>query len=168
MKRGGVAGPDFAELRRSSAVVEDVAALQPMLGGIFALREVPIRSEIAVTVVTPNFFELLGVAPMLGRGFAPNEGGPGKPNLIVLTHALWNRLGADPALVGAQVRLQGNAYTVIGVLPPTFAFVRNDALRAPQRIDAFITFAVDLQAQDSDAGNYSALLRARPGTSPQA
>ncbi len=66
------------------------------------------------------------------------------------------------------MRLQGNAYTVIGVLPPTFAFVRNDALRAPQRIDAFITFAVDLQAQDSGAGNYSALLRARPGTSPQA
>ena len=168
LKRGGVAGPDFAELRRSSAVVEDVAALQPMLGGIFALREGADPSEIAVTVVTPNLFELLGVAPMLGRGFAPNEGGPGKPDLIVLTHALWNRLGADPALVGSQVRLQGNAYTVIGVLPPTFAFVRNDALRAPQRIDAFITFAVDLQTQASDAGNYSALLRARPGTSPQA
>ena len=93
---------------------------------------------------------------MLGRGFAPNEGGPGRPNLIVLTHALWNRLGADRAIVGAQVRLQGNAYTVIGVLPPTFAFVRTDALRAPQRIDAFITFALDLASQPNDAGNFSA------------
>ena len=72
----------------------------------------------------------------------------------MLTHALWNRFGADPAIVGAQVRLQGNAYTVIGVLPPTFAFVRNDALRAPQRIDAFITFALDLANQPSDDGNF--------------
>ena len=168
LKRGGLAGPDFAELRRPGAVVEDVAALQPMLGGIFALREGGDPSEIAVTVVTPNLFELLGVAPMLGRGFAPDEGGPGRPNLIVLTHGLWTRLGADPALVGAQVRLQGNAYTVIGVLPPAFAFVRNDALRAPQRIDAFITFAIDLRAQNSDAGNFSALLRARPRTSAAA
>ena len=95
-----------------------------------------------MTVVTPNLFELLGVTPMLGRGFAPNEAGPGRPNLIVLTHELWNRLGADPAIVGAQVRLQGNAYTVIGVLPPTFSFVRNEALRAPQRIDAFIAFGL--------------------------
>ena len=109
LKRGGLAGPDFAELRKSEAVVEDVAALQPMLGGIFAPREGADPTEIAVTVVTPNLFELLGVTPMLGRGFAPNEAGPGRPNLIVLTHALWNRLGADPALVGAQVRLQGNA-----------------------------------------------------------
>ena len=168
VKRGGLAGPDFTELRKSDAVVEDVAALQPMLGGIFALREGADPSEIAVTVVTPNLFAVLGVTPMLGRGFAPNEGGPGRPNLIVLTHALWNRLGADPAVVGAQVRLQGNAYTVIGVLPPTFSFVRNDALRAPQRIDAFITFALDLASLADDGSNFSALLRARPGASPEA
>jgi putative ABC transport system permease protein len=168
LKRGGLGGPDFTELRKSEAVVEDVAALQPMLGGIFAVREGADPSEIAVTVVTPNLFELLGVTPMLGRGFAANETGPGRPNLIMLTHPLWNRFGADPAMVGAQVRLQGNAYTVIGVLPPSFQFVRNESQRAPQRIDAFVTFAVDLANQRSDGGNYSALLRARPGASSQA
>ena len=168
LKRGGVAGPDLTELRKSRAVVEDVAFLQPFLGGIFALREGGDPSEIAVTVITPNLFELLGVTPMLGRGFTPNEVGRGRPNLIVLTHALWNRVGADPAIVGAQVRLQGNAYTVIGVLPPTFAFVRDDAIGAPQRIDAFTTFALDLESARSAAGNYSALLRARRGTSPEA
>src|SRR5205814_7918603 len=110
----------------------------------------------------------LGVTPMLGPGFAANAGGPGRPNLIVLTHALWNRFGADPAIVVAHVRLQGNAYTVSGVLPPTFSCVRNDALRAPQRIDAFITFALDLASQASDGGNFSALLRARPGASQEA
>ena len=165
LKRGFVAGPDMAVLRESTAVVEGVAALQPMLGGIFALREGSDPTEIAVTVATPNIFDLLGVTPMLGRGFTASEGGPGKPNLIVLTHALWNKLGADPALVGAQVRLQGNAYTVIGVLPPSFSFVRNESLRAPQRVDAFVTFGLSLDNQSKDAGNFSAILRARPGAS---
>ena len=63
---------------------------------------------------------------------------------------------------------QGNAYTVIGVLPPTFAFVRNDALRAPQRVDAFIAFGFDLATCQATGGNFSALLRARPGASPEA
>ena len=132
LKRAWVSGPDFTELKKSSAVVEDVAALQPMLGGIFAAREGADPSEIAVTVVTPNFFELVGVTPMLGRGFAPGEGGPGRPNLIVLTHTLWHRIGGDPAIVGARVRLQGNAYTVIGVLPQTFSVrAARGAARAP-------------------------------------
>ena len=127
IKRGGLAGPDVAALRASSpalgasaAVIEDVAALQPMLGGIFAPREGADPQEIAVTLVTPNLFHMLGVTPMLGRGFAEHESGPGRPNVIVLTHALWNRIGADRSIIGRDVRLQGNAYTVIGVLPPTF------------------------------------------------
>jgi putative ABC transport system permease protein len=168
LKRGGVAGPDLTELRKANAVIEDVAALQPFLGGIFALREGGDPSEIAVTVVTPNLFELLGVSPMLGRGFAPNEVGRGRPNVIVLTYGLWNRFGADPAIVGTQVRLQGNAYTVVGVLPPTFAFVRNDAIGAPRRIEAFTTFDQELASARSDAGNFSGLVRARRGASPEA
>ena len=75
---------------------------------------------------------------MLGRTIAANEVGPGRPNLIVLTHGLWNRIGANPAIVGRDVRLQGNAYTVVGVLPPTFAFVRMDQNGVGQRVDAYI------------------------------
>jgi predicted permease len=166
IKRGGLAGPDVPALRASPAVIEDVAALQPMLGGIFAPREGADPQEIAVTLVTPNLFPMLGVTPMLGRGFAENESGPGRPNLIVLTHSLWNRIGADPSIIGRDVRLQGNAYTVIGVLPPTFSFVRNDPQRAPQRVDAFIGFHFDLKAQNNRSGNISAVLRAHPGTTP--
>lgn len=166
--RGGVGGPDFVELRKSNAVIEDVAALRQMLGGIFAPREGADPSEIAVTLATPNLFDMLGVKPMLGRGFTAAESGPGRPNLIVLTHGLWNRIGADPGIVGGDVRLQGNAYTVIGVLPPEFSFARHEALRAPQRVDAFIAFHFDLASQNSDDGSFSALLRARPGASPEA
>jgi putative ABC transport system permease protein len=167
VKRGGVSGSDIGFLRESRAVIEDVALLQPMLGGIFAPREGGDPTEIAVTVVTPNVFEILGVTPMLGRGFAANEAGPGRPNLIVLTHDLWNRIGADPGIVGRQVRLQGNAYTVIGVLPPTFSFQRQEA-SAPQRIDAFVAVHFNLDTPTPGGGNASALVRARHGTSADA
>jgi putative ABC transport system permease protein len=167
IKRGGISGPDLIELRTSTAVFEGVAAVQPMLGGIFAPREGADPQEIAVTLMTANLFELLGVTPMLGRAFAENETGPGRPNLIVLTHSLWNRIGADPSIVGRDVRLQGNAYTVIGVLPPAFAFVRNEAQRPPQRVDAFIGFHFDFKSQRAQDAGMSVVLRARPGTSPE-
>jgi putative ABC transport system permease protein len=168
LKRGALAGPDLAELRKASAVIEDVAAVQQFLGGVFALRENGEPTEVAVTNITPNFFSLLGVHPMMGRGFAASEVGRDRPNLIVLTHALWSRLGADAGLVGQDVRLQGTPYTVIGVLPPTFSFVRSDAIGGSRRIDAFVTFDVDLDTAKPDVGNTSALLRARHGASPQA
>jgi putative ABC transport system permease protein len=105
---------------------------------------------------------------MLGRGFARHETGPGRPNVIVLAYELWNRLGADPALVGRDVRLNGNAYTVIGVLPPDFAFVRHDAVGPPQRVDAYISVYDNLAAANPRAGDYSGLIRARPGSSREA
>src|SRR5690349_2307148 len=67
-----------------------------------------------------------------------------------------------------QVRLQGNAYTVIGVLPPDFSFVRSDAIGGSKRIDAFVAFENDLDTARPDNGNVSALMRARHGASPQA
>ncbi|MPZ19146.1 MAG: FtsX-like permease family protein [Luteitalea sp.] len=168
VQRGALAGSDIAELQKAGAVIEDAAGLQPFLGGIFSLQEDADPTEIAVTVTSPNLFELLGVEPALGRGFAWNEMGPGRPNLIVLTHELWNRFGADPAMVGTTVRLNGQSYTVIGVLPPNFAFVRNDAFGPPQRADAYITFAVDLATQSPKGICCSALIRARRGAAPQA
>jgi putative ABC transport system permease protein len=168
MKRGGLSGSDVADLRASHGVVEDVALMQPMLGGIFAAREGDDPAEIAVTVATPNLFDVLGVTPMLGRVIAPTEAGPGRPNLIVLTHPLWNRIGADPAIIGRDVRLQGNAYTVVGVLPPTFTFVRMDQNGVGQRVDAYIAPGEALATDPGARGTYSALLRARRGASPEA
>jgi putative ABC transport system permease protein len=168
LKRGALAGTDIAELQKPSAVIEDAAGFAPFLGGIFSLREGTDPSEIAVTVASPQIFDMLGVTPALGRTFARNEVGRGRPNMLVLTHALWNRFGADPALVGTQVRLNGQSYTVIGILPADFSFVRNDAIGSPQRIDAFMTFGNDLASDNPKTGGYSALIRARAGASPQA
>ena len=168
LKRGALGGTDIAELQKTNPIIEDAVGLQPFLGGIFSLREDADPMEIAVTRTSPNLFNLLGIAPALGRGFAPDEVGPGREQVILLTHHLWTRLGADHGIVGADVRLQGRPFTVIGVLPPEFTFVRNDAAAPPQRVDAFIPFAVRLAEANPQQGVYVGLMRARHGASPDA
>lgn len=163
LDRGWLGGTDVAEMQKAGGVIESASGLQRQLT-TFSPREGAPPTEIGVMLTSPNLFELLGAAPVLGRGFAANEVGPGRPPVIVLTHGLWNRLGADPAIVGTTVRLNGEPYTVIGVMPPQFAFVRNASLGPPQPADAYITFNVNLSETSPNAGSYAGIIRARRGT----
>ena len=166
IQRGALAGTDIVELGRSRGAIVEAAGLQPFLGGIFALREGAEPMEIAVTRTSPNFFHLLGVAPALGRGFAPDETGPGRGDVMVLTHHLWKRLGGDPGIVGRDVRLQGRPFHVVGVLAADFTFVRSD-VSGPQRVDAFTSFDEDLARTSPQDGSYTGLIRVRRGASPK-
>jgi putative ABC transport system permease protein len=170
VKRGALGGTDIVELQKTNAVIEAAAGLRPMYGGIFSLREGAEPMEIAVTQASPDLFQLLGVAPAVGRSFAPEEAGlgSGHSHTIVLTHHLWKRLGADPGIVGADVRLQGRPHTVVGVLPADFTFVRNDAAAPPQRVDAYIPIEDALAQTNPKFGGYAALIRGHRGASPEA
>jgi putative ABC transport system permease protein len=165
--RGWLGGTDVAELQKAGGVIEGASGLLRQLT-TFAAREGADAAEISVMVTSPNLFDLLGVQPVLGRGFAKDEAGPKRPPVIVLTDELWHRIGADPAILGATVRLNGEPYTVIGVLPPKFGFVRNASLGPPQRADAYTTLNVTLAETNPGAGSYAGLVRARRGTSSQA
>jgi putative ABC transport system permease protein len=167
LTRGMLGGTDIAELQKAGGIIEDAVGLGRQIA-TFAAREGTDTTEIAVMFTSPNVFELLGVEPALGRGFARNEVGPGRPPVIVLTHELWKRLGADPAIVGTVVRLNGQSFTVIGVTPPAFAFAQNAILGPPQRADAFTTFNINLADTNPEAGVYAGLIRGRRGTSPRA
>ena len=69
-----------------------------------------------------NFFNLLGVVPLHGRLFAPDEDQPGRDGVVVLTHRMWTRrFASDPQVLGRTLRINGENATVIGVLPETFA-----------------------------------------------
>jgi macrolide transport system ATP-binding/permease protein len=73
--------------------------------------------------VTDGFFRALGVTPILGRDFAPGEDLASGPNVALLTYATWQkRFAANPAIVGQSLTLDGNATTIIGVLPREFHF----------------------------------------------
>lgn len=167
LDRGWLGGTDVVELQRAGGVIEDAVGL---LRGLATLSGGPDAdpSEIAVMVSTPNLFDLLGARPALGRTFAPDETGPGREPVIVLTHQLWSRLGADPTIIGTELRLNGEAYTVIGVMPRGFRFVRNASLGPPQSAEAFVTFDENLEETNPGAGSWAGLIRARPGTSPEA
>ncbi len=167
LARGWLGGPDITELQRAGGPIEAAVGLQRNLM-TFAPREGVDATEIAVMFTSPNLFDVLGVGPTLGRGFSPNEVGPKRPPVIVLTHDLWNRLGADRSILGANVRLNGEPYTVIGVLPSNFEFVRHASLGPPLGADAYITFPIDLASVDPAAGSYAGLVRARHGATHEA
>ena len=83
-------------------------------------------------LVSGNFFEVMGVPPRLGRAFRPEEDQvPSRDAVVILDHDLWEQqLGGDPAAIGRTVRINGVAFTVVGVAPPSFkgfnSFYRTD------------------------------------------
>jgi putative ABC transport system permease protein len=68
--------------------------------------------------VTREYFEMLGIQPMLGRTFLPSEHARGGPKVVMLSEGLWRQLGARRDLVDAGIRIDGNPHTVVGVMPP--------------------------------------------------
>ncbi|MGH9764993.1 MAG: ABC transporter permease, partial [Blastocatellia bacterium] len=75
------------------------------------------------STVSTNFFRVLGVRPEAGRDFSDAEGAPGQNSVVVISHSLWKRrLAGDPAIVGRAISLDGESYTVVGVMPAAFKF----------------------------------------------
>ena len=82
--------------------------------------------------VSPNVFQLLGVRPVLGRAFRLDEDQPGAPPVVLLSHRTWmTRYQGNPAVVGAVVRVNGAAATVVGVMPERFGFPNDAAAWQP-------------------------------------
>ena len=111
--------PDFLDWRQNQAF-EGVAAYA---GGGFTLTGRDATERIQGGRVSASFFSVLGVEPLIGRAFNEGEDQPGAANVVLLTYGLWQRrFGGDSKIVGQTLTLNGNPYTVIGVLPPGFQF----------------------------------------------
>ncbi len=82
--------------------------------------------------VSSSFLSVLGVPPMLGRGFLPEEDRPGGPAVAILSHGIWQRrFGSDTNVLGRTITLDAKPYTVVGVLAPTFHFTAQYDLLIP-------------------------------------
>jgi predicted permease len=93
--------------------------------------------NIASAFVSANLFSMLGVNPIMGRVFNVEEDQPGHDSVALLSHGLWQRrFGADPKVIGQKILLDGNTYTVIGVMPPGFQFPKNTELWTPLALNA--------------------------------
>jgi predicted permease len=161
--RGWLAGTDIAELEAAGDVVESVVGLRH--GSMTLSQKQAFEPQvIGVMSTTPNLFTVLGVRPLLGRGFAVSEAGPGRPPNVVLAHDLWrSRFGGDESVLGTEVLLDGQPFRVIGVMPHDFDFVRHASLGPPQAADAYVTFDARLTGTCA----FSGLLRARAGARPE-
>src|SRR5713101_2521644 len=85
--------------------------------------------------VTTNFLDIVGVKPLMGRGFSAEESEPGKDAVALLTYNLWQRrFGADPNIVNKTISTNGTARTVIGVMPPEFNYPKGAEIYSPLAI----------------------------------
>ena len=118
--RGSPLSPaDFLDFRAQNRTFEFAAFADDTFN--YAGGETP--EQIAGAWTTADFFNLLGVAPLLGRTFAPNEDTPGAEGVVVLREDFWrSRFNADPQIVGRAITLNSRQYTVVGVMPATFQF----------------------------------------------
>jgi putative ABC transport system permease protein len=112
--------PDYLVLHEQNHVFSEMAGV--------ASHELTLTgrgdpSAVRVLVVTPEFFSLLGVNPIRGRTFLPQDGVKGAAPVVVLSENLWrNHFGADPNIVGSSVTLDQRLFTVVGVMPAGFRF----------------------------------------------
>ena len=112
--------PNFIDLRDSNKVFTDMGAFTD---SIFNLTGGDEPQRVTGLRVTPSLFSMLGTKPLMGRVFLPEEGQPGAGHVLILNHNLWQRsFGANPKLVGQTVSLNGESYTVVGIMPPDFKF----------------------------------------------
>ncbi len=110
--------PQFQLLDQRTQAVVSLAAATP-LG--FNLSNGDEAFRVAGLRVSRGYFDVLGVQPLLGRGFVAEEDVPGGAGVVVLSHGLWQRrFGGDPTVVGRTVPLDGVGHTVIGVMPASF------------------------------------------------
>ena len=121
--------PNFDDWRRQNSSFERLAAYT---GGSYTLTEAGDPAQIRGAIVTPGFFETLGVAAMRGRVFGEREGTAGGELAVILAHGFWQRrFGGDAGIVGRTVMLNGVSHEVVGVMPEGFAYPEQAELWTP-------------------------------------
>jgi putative ABC transport system permease protein len=139
--RGSFTYPDFFDLRTQNNVFERVSCYHD---GDYILTQRGEPSRLTGVVATADLFPLLGVSPMLGRGFVPEEDKPSSSRVVVLSYSTFEKyFGADPGILNQTITLAGKPFTVVGVMPHGFQFpVQNDP------IDLWTTIAGDATGKE--------------------
>jgi putative ABC transport system permease protein len=138
----GVSYPAFLDWRSRNHVLDGISAFRVDDFTITGRSE---PAHLTGAVVSANMFSVLGVAPVIGRDFVPAEDNPTGTGLpIILSHSLWqNRFGSDPNIAGQSLTVDGNPFTVVGVMPAGFQF---PVQRTP--VEFWTTIALDAQGSN--------------------
>ena len=148
--RGPASGPEMMELRKRSRAFEEIGGIWATTGTITGTAE---PEQVRLAFTTANFLPLLAEKPQLGRFFAPGEDRRGAAPLMILTDGLWRReFGANPGIIGQTARLNGNDFTIVGVLPRDFKLLFPDGSGVVADVQVFIPFLDDLEKRNRDVG----------------
>jgi len=116
--RNPISAADFLDWRRQSSAFQQLATWSEGRSNLATATE---PEEVPSRRVTPGYFDMQGIHFSRGRDFLGEEGIPGKDHVVILTHKLWSRLGANPQILGQTLKIDQSPYTVVGVLAPGLA-----------------------------------------------
>jgi len=152
-----VSAGDYLDWKRQNSVFQEVVAWSE---GTFSLSVAGHPEAMQTRIPSPGFFNMQGIPLMLGRDFLPEEGGPGRNHVVIMTHRLWQeRFGSDLHIIGQQVRLNGEPYTAVGVL----------AAGMPDRFEAhlFVPLTITPERINHDRHWLVVMGRLKPGVTLQ-
>ena len=156
-----VSYPDFLDWRAQSRAFSRMAAVGQVE---FNLAGVNQPESISGEAVSSSFFSILGMHPWLGRDFDPSEEKVGTAPVVLLSYQLWqSHLGGDPNVVGRTINLDGNGFTIVGVLPPDFRSIDKTDVIVP--IGVWATHSPKEASDRGDRGDMCVIARLAPGVS---
>ena len=145
--------PKFVFLRDHNQSFEAVTATQGMGSNTYLSDETQ-TEYISGLMVSADFFRVLGVLPARGRGFTKEEDSPAGERIVILGDGLWRRrFASDTGLVGKSITLNGNAYAVVGIMPPAFEYFGAQ--------DVFVPMGVN-PASKNEGHNWTVIGRLKP------
>jgi putative ABC transport system permease protein len=133
-RREAVSPADFLDMKKQSDVFERLAAFEWWTANLVGKDE---PENVQGFFVSADFFPALGVEPVMGRGFLPEEETKGRHRRVVLGHGLWQRrFASDPSIVGSSIDVDGQQHEVVGIAPPGFDFPMGAQVWAPLAFNA--------------------------------
>ena len=131
----GVSYQNYVDWRNQNTVFENVTALRPRES--FNLTGAGESERLQGRLVSANFLSTLGIKPIRGRDFLAEDDQPSATPVAIISHALWQRrFGADENIIGKQLTLNSQQYTVIGITPPNFSFGADADVSVPIGLSA--------------------------------
>ena len=162
VNNGAVSEPNFKDWRSESRLTESMGGFffaDGQTGVDLTGQGEPLR--LSAALVTDGFFETLRTPAFLGRTLLREENVPGNDRVAVLGYGIWeNRFGADRAIVGKRITVNGTPFVVVGVMPPSFTYP------ADHPLDLWIPlsfFGPDAIGRDRDKGFLAVVARMKPG-----
>jgi putative ABC transport system permease protein len=159
LRRGSVSPANFLDLRAQVKTLENLSAFGDTS---FNLSDGDKPERVQGTTISPALFSIVGAKPQLGRTFTAEEEEPGKSRVVVISDGLWRRrFAGDAKVVGRELSLNGQSYTVIGVMPPKFNFPPNGG-------DIWQPLSFDAAEAKTRGNHYLRVLgRLKDGTTPE-